>query len=97
MRKPTFYKSTSEFVCFILDLFTLLGVCFSDTLVCLLCFLKRGDAGAACCDGFRDCRRTDARACRNGMSALMVASMVGHASCVEALIREKADLLHVNK
>ncbi len=84
--------SASEFACFILDLLLLVVVCFDDIRICLLCLFKRGDAGDACCDGFRDCRRADTRACRNGMSALMAASKDGHASCVEALIREKADV-----
>ena len=36
---------------------------------------------------------TDARACREGASPLWMASLLGHVSCVEALIRAKADVL----
>ena len=35
---------------------------------------------------------THARACRNGVSPLFVASYGGHVSCVEALIGSKADV-----
>ncbi len=69
-----------------------LRVCFSDTRICGLWLLMRGDVGAGCCDGFCDLRRTDTRAFREGWSALILASYSGHASCVEALIREKADV-----
>ena len=40
---------------------------------------------------------TDARACRNGRSPVWVASVGGHVSCVEALIRAKADVLQCDK
>ncbi len=36
---------------------------------------------------------TDARACREGESPVYMASAGGHVSCVEALIRAKADVL----
>ena len=39
---------------------------------------------------------TDARACRDGASPVLMASFGGHVSCVEALIRAKADVLHCN-
>ena len=38
-------------------------------------------------------RCTDVRVCRYGMSPLNAASSGGHASCVEALILGKADVL----
>ena len=40
---------------------------------------------------------THSRACRNGDSPLLQASNAGHFSCVEALIRLKADVLQCNK
>ena len=40
---------------------------------------------------------TDARACRDGASPVWVASAGGHVSCVEALIRAKADVLQCNE
>jgi hypothetical protein len=36
---------------------------------------------------------TDARACRRGDSPVLMASVGGHVSCVEILIRAKADVL----
>ncbi len=36
---------------------------------------------------------TDARACRDGESPVLLASLGGHVSCVEALILAKADVL----
>ncbi len=36
---------------------------------------------------------TDVRVCRNGESPLYAASFEGHASCVEALILGKADVV----
>ena len=38
-------------------------------------------------------RCTDVRVCRDGESPLFMASLGGHASCVEALILGKADVL----
>ena len=38
-------------------------------------------------------RCTDVRVCRDGESPLLMASLGGHASCVEALILGKADVL----
>jgi hypothetical protein len=46
-------------------------------------------------DVFRVC--THSLACRGGTSPLNVASFAGHLSCVEALIRLKADVLQCNK
>jgi hypothetical protein len=40
---------------------------------------------------------TDARACRDGASLVFMASYGGHVSCVEALIRAKADVLQCAK
>ena len=40
---------------------------------------------------------TDARACRDGVSPLLIASFGGHVSCVEALILAKADVLQCDK
>jgi len=40
---------------------------------------------------------THARACRRGVSPLMMASAGGHLACVEALIRLKADVLQCDK
>ena len=40
---------------------------------------------------------TDARACRNGSSPVLIASSKGHISCVEALILAKADVLQCDK
>ena len=40
---------------------------------------------------------TDARACRDGDSPVCAASSEGHVSCVEALIRAKADVLQCSK
>ncbi len=40
---------------------------------------------------------SDARACRDGVSPLSVASVFGHVSCVEALIVAKADVLQCDK
>ncbi len=87
-------SKTSEFFrLFIFDFLLLSWACdFIALGFFVLCRLKRGDSVAGCCDGFCDLCRTNARACRNGMFALMVASMAGHISCVEALIREKADV-----
>jgi hypothetical protein len=42
-------------------------------------------------------RCTDARVCRDGRSPLYQASFGGHASCVEALILGKADVLQCDK
>ena len=40
---------------------------------------------------------TDMRECSNGASVLYMASSGGHLSCVEALIRSKADVLQFDK
>jgi hypothetical protein len=40
---------------------------------------------------------TDASACRDGSSPIYMASAGGHISCVEALIRAKADMLQCDK
>ncbi len=39
------------------------------------------------------CGGTDARACRDGVFPVYAASLLGQVSCVEALIRLKADVL----
>jgi hypothetical protein len=54
--------------------------------------LKGEDAGAGGREGACDGRYADVVR-RNGVSPLFVASQEGHASCVEALIHAKADLL----
>ena len=59
----------------------------------LVVVLKGEDAGAGGRAGLCDGRYTDARVCSDGMSPLFMASVGGHVSCVEALIRSKADLL----
>ena len=50
-------------------------------------------AGKVLCGG----RCTDVRVCRSGQFPLFMASAGGHASCVEALIREKADVLQCDE
>ena len=59
----------------------------------LVVVLKGEDAGAGGRAGLFDGRYTDVRVCSNGVSPLFAASVGGHVSCVEALIRSKADLL----
>jgi hypothetical protein len=55
-------------------------------------------AGQGCVmGGLCDGRYTDVRECRDGASPLFMASLGGHYSCVEALIRGKADVLQCNK
>ena len=49
-------------------------------------------AGQACV-----CVCTDVRVCRYGVSPLYAASYGGHASCVEALILGKADVLQCDQ
>ena len=55
-----------------------------------------GDEGAG---AGQDCGWvcTDARACRDGQSPLSIASAGGHISCLEVLIRAKADVLQCDK
>ncbi len=55
--------------------------------------LKGEDAGAEGREGLCDGRYTDVRVCSDGSSPLLMASFGGHLSCVEALIRSKADLM----
>ena len=59
----------------------------------LVIVLKGEDAGAGGREGLCDGRYTDVRVCRSGMSPLWMASNGGHVSCVEALIRSKADVM----
>ena len=54
--------------------------------------MKGEDAGAGGRAGLCDGRYTDV-ARRDGASPLLMASLEGHVSCVEALIRSKADVL----
>ena len=54
--------------------------------------IRELEAGKGCVWVF-----TDARVCRNGKSPLYMASFGGHASCVEALILGKADVLQCDK
>jgi hypothetical protein len=63
----------------------------------LVVVLKGEDAGAGGRAGLCDGRYTDVRECSNGVSFLYIASLKGHASCVEALIRGKADVLQCDK
>jgi len=67
------------------------GVCVA--VVRIGCSIKGEDAGAGGRAGLCDGRYTDVRVCRYGASPLYVASQGGHISCVEALIRSKADLM----
>ena len=48
-------------------------------------------------EGLWDGRFTDVLVCRSGASLLYLASMGGHVSCVEALIRGEADVLQCDK
>jgi len=59
----------------------------------LVVVLKGEDAGAGDKEGLCDGRYTDVRVCSDGVSPLWAASQVGRVSCVEALIRSKADVL----
>ena len=59
--------------------------------------LKGEDAGAGGRAGLCDGRYTDVCVCSDGASPLLMASMGGHVSCVEALIRSKADVLQCSK
>ena len=59
--------------------------------------LKGEDAGAGGRAGLCDGRYTDVLVCSDGASPLFAASLGGHVSCVEALIRGKADVLQCNK
>ena len=62
---------------------------------CLL--LKGHDAVRGGSVGLCAGRCTDVRVCRYGVSPLFMASLGGHASCVEALILGKADVLQCNE
>ena len=59
-------------------------------------FLRREDAEVG---GGKGCVWvcTHTRACSFGWSPVFAASDAGHVSCVEALIRAKADVLQCNK
>ena len=59
--------------------------------------LKGHDAGGLGREGMCVGRCTDVRVCRDGESPLYAASREGHASCVEALILGKADVLQCDK
>jgi len=63
----------------------------------LVVVLKGEDAGAGGMEGLCDGRYTDVRVCSDGASPLFMASQGGHVSCVEALIRGKADVLQCAK
>jgi hypothetical protein len=56
-------------------------------------YLRGHDSGAGGREGMCVGRCTDVRVCRGGWSPLFMASHGGHASCVEALILGKADVL----
>ena len=59
--------------------------------------MKGEDPGAWGREGLCDGRYTDVRVCRSGWSPVFAASLLGDVSCVEALIRGKADVLQCNK
>lgn len=63
----------------------------------LVVVLKGKDAGAGGREGLWVGRYTDACLLSDGSSPLYMASNCGHVSCVEALIRGKADVLHCDK
>jgi len=63
----------------------------------LVVVLKGEDARARGRAGLCDGRYTDVRDCSDGASPLFVASRGDHLSCVEALIRGKADVLQCVK
>ena len=60
-------------------------------------FVKGEDAGAGGSEGLCDGRDTDVRVCSDGASPLWAANQGGHVSCVEALIRGKADVLQCDE
>ena len=59
--------------------------------------MKREDVGAGGREGLYNGRYTDVRVFRSGWSPVFAASLLGDVSCVEALIRGKADVLQCNK
>ena len=63
----------------------------------LVVVLKGEDAGAGGREGLCDGRYTDVLVCRDGQSPLWAAFFGSHLSCVEALIRGKADVLQCDK
>jgi hypothetical protein len=63
----------------------------------LVVYLKGHDSGVGGRVGLCDGRCTDVRVCRDGQSPLCLASFGGHASCVEALILGKADVLQCDQ
>ena len=63
----------------------------------LVVVLKGEDAEAEGREGLCDGRYADLRECSDGNSPLLMASVGGHLSCVEALIQGKADVLQCNQ
>ena len=63
----------------------------------LVVVLKGKVAGAWGREGLCDGRYTDVRVCRGSAFPLLMASLGGHVSCVEALIRGTADVLQCAK
>ena len=82
---------------------SVLIVMISVVGVCVCCgqdwllSLKGQDAGGLGRAGLCVGRCSDVRVCRDGRSPLFMASARGHASCVEALILGKADVLQCNE
>jgi hypothetical protein len=70
--------------------------CGCGGLRCGVDFFRREDADVG---GGKGCVWVCAhtRACSDGKSPLWIAAQGGHVSCVEALIRLKADVLQCNK
>ena len=66
-------------------------------LLGLVVYLRGHNSGAGGRAGLCVGRCADVRVCRDGWSPLYAASRGGHASCVEALILGKADVLQCDK
>jgi hypothetical protein len=64
---------------------------------CFVVLMRRGGAGQGRLKQLRFSGCADARACREGGSPVSIACLMGHLSCVEALIRLKADVLQCDR